>query len=340
MADPALNQTFRPFISLERRRFLATLVGSLLAAPSVAAAQSNQAVRRIGVVGSGASMLVAARREGLRRVGWIEGENIVVEELRMGDGNTASIQKLAQDVARFKLELIIAPTNRHISAARAATMTVPIVMVYATDPVGEGFIASLARPGGNITGLTWDAGPEIRGKLVELLAECRPGLSRLAGPVDANYPGYRENMLAVESAAKARRMSFRAVEVREASALAGAFTTMVEAGADAIIVGDGPFLWTQRQRIAELAARHRLPTAYPHRDGPEAGGLLLYGTSIPAAWHRAAVYVDKILKGTKPPDLPVAQPTLFELVINLKTAKALGLPIPPSVLGRADEVIQ
>jgi ABC-type uncharacterized transport system substrate-binding protein len=220
------------------------------------------------------------------------------------------------------------------------TTTIPIVMVYAQDPVGQGFIASLARPGGNITGLTWDPGPEMRGKLVEALAECQPGLSRLAGPVDGKYPGSRAAQLAVESAARARGMTFRAVEVREANALAGAFTAMIKDRTEAVVVGDGPLLWTQRHRIAELAAHHRLPTAYPYREGPEAGGLLSYGPSIPAAWHRAAVYIDKILRGAKPADLPVEQPTTFELVVNQKTATALGLTIPPSFLSRVDQVIQ
>jgi putative ABC transport system substrate-binding protein len=324
---------------MHRRAFLAG-TGALCAAQLAAQAQPPPAMRRIGVVETEAKVLVEARKEGLRRLGWIEGENIIVEQLRWGDRSPASLQRLAQDIVRLKLELVIASTDQHVTAAKAATTTIPIVMVYAQDPVGQGFIASLARPGGNITGLTWDPSPEIRGKLVELLAECRPGLSRLAGPVDGNYPGYRATWLAVETAARVRGMTFRGVEVREAAALAGALTTMVKDRTEAIVVGDGPFLWTQRHRIAELAARHRLPTAYPYREGPEAGGLLSYGTSIPAAWHRAAVYIDKILRGAKPADLPVEQPTTFELVVNEKTAKALGLTIPQSLLSRADQVIQ
>ena len=324
---------------MHRRTFLLGTT-ALCAAQLAAEAQPTSAVRRIGVVEADAAVLVEARKEGLRRVGWVENENIIVEQLRWGDRSPASFRKLAQDIVRLKLELVIASTDQHVTAAKAATTTIPIVMVYAQDPVGQGFIASLARPGGNITGLTWDPGSEIRGKLVEALAECRPGLSRVAGPVDGNYSGYRATWLAVEAAARARGMTFRAVDVRKADALAGAFATMVKDRSEAIIVGDGPFLWTQRQRIAELAARHRLPTAYPYREGPEAGGLLSYGTSIPAAWYRAAVYVDKILRGAKPAELPVEQPTTFELIVNEKTAKALGLTIPPSLLSRADQVIQ
>jgi putative ABC transport system substrate-binding protein len=324
---------------MRRRAFLAG-TGALCAAPLIARAQATQTVHRIGVVESDTKLLVEARKEGLRRLGWVEGENIVVEHLRWGDRSTAALQRLAQDIVRLRLELVIASTDQHVAAVRAATTTIPIVMVYAQDPVGQGFIATLARPGGNITGLTWDPGPEIRGKLVELLAECRPGLSRLAGPVDRNYPGHRTTSLAIETAARARGMTFQAVEVREAAALAGAIASMAREGAEAIVVGDGPFLWTQRRRIAEAAAHHRLPTAFPYREGPEAGGLLSYGTSIPAAWHRAAVYVDKILRGAKPADLPVEQPTTFELVVNEKTAKALGLTIPRSLVARADQVIQ
>lgn len=324
---------------MHRRTFLAGTT-ALCAARLTAQAQTRPPVRRIGVVEADVRILIEARKEGLRRLGWIEGENIVVEQLRWGDRSPASLQRLAQDIVRLKLEVVIASSNQHIASAKAATTSIPIVMVYAQDPVGQGFIASLARPGGNITGLTWDPGPEIRGKLVEALAECRPGLSRLAGPVDGNYPGSRATWMAVETAARVRGMTFRAVEVREASALAGAFTAMVKDRTEAIVVGDGPFLWTQRHRIAELAAHHRLPTAYPYREGPEAGGLLSYGTSIPAAWHRAAVYIDKILRGAKPAELPVEQPTTFELVVNEKTAKALGLTIPQSLLSRADQVIQ
>ena len=324
---------------MHRRVFL-TGTAAICAAPLITQVQATQSVHRIGIVESDTKVLVEARKEGLRRLGWVEGENIVVEQLRWGDRSAASLQKLAGEIVRLRVELVIASTDQHVAAVKAATATIPIVMVYAQDPVGQGFISTLARPGGNITGLTWDPGPEIRGKLVELLAECRPRLSRLAGPVDGNYPGHRTTSLAIETAARARGMAFQAVDVRKAEALAGAFAMMARDGADAIVVGDGPFLWLQRRRIAELAARHSLPTAYPYRDGPEAGGLLSYGTSIPGAWHRAAVYVDKILRGAKPADLPVEQPTTFELVVNEKTAKALGMTIPRSIVARADMVIQ
>ncbi len=322
------------------RRALLAGATALFAARLAAEAQPAQGVRRIGVVEADVKLLVEARKEGLRRLGWVEGQNIIVEQLRWGDRSAAAFQKLAQDIIRLKVEVVIASSNQHINAAKAATTTIPIVMVYANDPVGQGYVASLARPGGNITGLTWDPGPEIRAKLVELVTECRPGLSRLTGLVDPNYPGYRNSWVHVEAAARARGITIRAVEVRKAGELAGTFDAAAKDRSQAIIVGDGPFLWTQKDRIAELAARHRLPTAYPYRDGPDAGGLLSYGVNIPAAWHRAAVYVDKILRGAKPADLPVEQPTTFELVINQKTAKALRLTLPQPLLLRADEVIQ
>ena len=325
---------------MDRRTFISGVTVGLFAAPRAAGAQVAGKVYRIGVVESEVKLLIEARKEGLRRLGWVEGQNIVVEYLRWGDRSAAAFQKLAQDIVRLKVEVIIASSNTHITAAKAATTTIPIVMVYAADPVGQGYVASLARPGGNITGLASDPGPEIRAKLVELVAECRPGLSRLTGLLDPAFPAYRISWGHVAAAARARGITIRAVEVREAGELVGAFDTAAKDRSQALIVGDSPFLWTQKDRIEELAARHRLPTAYPYRDGPEVGGLLSYGVNIPAAWHRAAVYVDKILKGAKPGDLPVEQPTKFELVINLKTATALGLTIPPSLLQRADQVIE
>ena len=185
-------------LAMDRRGLLASVGFGLLAAPLAVEAPQSSSVRRIGVVEAGDKPLADARKEGLRRLGWIEGENIVVEQLRWGDRSPASLERLAQDIVRLRLELVIASTSQHVTAAKAATTTIPIVMVYAQDPIGEGFVASLARPGGNITGLTWDAGPEMRGKLVELLAECRPGLSRLGGPVDRSYPGSQATSQPVE----------------------------------------------------------------------------------------------------------------------------------------------
>jgi putative tryptophan/tyrosine transport system substrate-binding protein len=325
---------------MDRRAFLAGTGAVLLAAPLAAEAQQDPKVRRIAVVRTTLPALVEARKEGLRRLGWIEGQNIVVETLLLGDRSDAGMQEFARDLVRLKIEVIMASNNTWISAAKAATTTIPIVMVEADDPVGQGYVASLARPGGNITGQTGSVSPETAGKRVEFLAECRPGLSRLACLVDPTIPGYQTYSLAVESASRSRGMATRVVEVREPDELEGAFAMIVKDRMHALVVLGGNFLFNARCRIAKLAVRHRLPTAFPWREGPEEGALLSYGRNIRALWHGAAVYVDKILKGAKPADLPVEQPTKFELVIDLKTAKALGLTIPPSLLGRADELIQ
>jgi putative ABC transport system substrate-binding protein len=323
---------------MERRTFLGVMAGGLLAAPLAVEAQSTPTVRRIGVIGGGVPDQVEARKEGLRRLGWVEGQNIVVEYVRTGD------ESGARDLVRRNVEVIMASNNPSIAAAKAATTTIPIVMVYGDDPVRQGYVASFARPGGNITGLTFSVAPEALGeswgKRIELLAECRPGLSRLAILMDPNFPSYRTFWLGSETAARSRGMAVQPVEVREAGQLPSAFARLGEKRAQAIHLIGSPFFYNVRGQIAELAVRHRLPTAYPWREGPDAGGLLSYGPSLQAAWHRATVYVDKILKGAKPADLPVEQPTTFELVINLKTAKALGLTIPQSLLQRADQVIE
>jgi len=329
---------------MDRRAFLATLTSGLLTAPLAAEAQSPPTVRTIGVVGGVPPEHVEARKEGLRRLGWVEGQNIVVEQLKIGDRSDARLQELARDIVRLKIEVIMATTNWSIDAAKAATTTIPIVMVYADDPVSQGYVASLARPGGNITGGTYTVAPEtpgeIRGKEIDLLVECRPGLTQLAVLMDPTFPSYRTYWLSVEASARSRGMAVQAVEVRQTGELAGAFARMVKDRAQAVRILGGPFMYSVKGQVAELAVRHRLPTAYPWRAGPEAGGLLSYGPSLAAMWYRTAVYVDKILKGAKPADLPVEQPTTFELVINLKTAKALGLTIPPSLLQRADQVIE
>ena len=329
---------------MERRTFLGMMAGSLLAAPLAAGAQQVGTVRRIGVMGGGTPEYIEARKEGLRRLGWVEGQNILVEQIPVGNKSSAQLQEVARDLVRRNVEVIMASNNLVIAAAKAATSTIPIVMVLADDPVRQGYIASFARPGGNITGSTSSDTPErlgeIRGKRLELLAECRPGLSRLAILVDPNFPGYRTFTLSTEAAARSRGIPVQTVEVQEAGELAGAFARMVKDRAQAIEVAGSAFTYSVRGQIAELAVRHRLPTAYPWREGPDAGGLLSYGLNLRAAWYRAAVYVDKILKGTKPTDLPVERPTKFELVISLRTAKALGLTIPPSALVRADELIE
>jgi putative ABC transport system substrate-binding protein len=283
---------------------------------------------------------VTAFKEALRRLGWVEGQNLVVEFLQVGDGSVARVEELARNFDHLKIEVAVGPSNSSIIAARSATTTIPIVMVNVNDPVGSGFAKSLASPGGNITGLSFSVGPEVTGKRLELLAEARR-FSRFAVLVDSSF--WRERMSVysfLETTARARGIAMKMVEVREAGALATTFATLVKDHTEALLIGGGPTNFDLRGQIAELALRHRLPTGYSWREGPEAGGLLSYGPDLSARWSHAAVYVDKILKGAKPADLPLEQPTKFELVINLKTAKALGLTIPQSVLIRADQVIQ
>jgi len=218
---------------VDRRRFIGTVAGGLLAAPLAAEAQSTPTVRRIGVMGGGTPEYIEARKEGLRRLGWIEGQNIIVEQVPAGDRSSAQLQEIARDLVRLKVEVIMASNNLNIAAAKAATTTIPIVMVHADDPVREGYVASLARPGGNITGGTFSFAPEAPGEIrggkgIELLAECRPGLSRLAVLLDPNFPSSRTFSLSVEASARKRGMAVQAVEVREAGELARAFARMVK----------------------------------------------------------------------------------------------------------------
>jgi len=332
---------------MERRAFLGAMAGGLLAAPLAAEAQPAPKVARIGVLYAGSTPFdpyspnIMAFKEALRRLGWVEGQNLVVEFLQVGDGGVARVQELARTLDHLKIEVAVGPSNLSIIAARSATTTVPIVMVNVNDPVGSGFVKSLASPGGNITGLSFSVGPEVTGKRLELLAEARPRFSRFAALVDSSFWRERTSVYSfLEITARARGMAMQMVEVREAGALATTFAMLVKDHTETLLIGGGPINFDLRGQIAELALRHRLPTAYSWREGPEAGGLLSYGPNLSARWSHAAVYVDKILKGAKPADLPVEQPNIFEFVINLKTAKALGLTIPPSLLARADEVIQ
>ena len=325
---------------------LAVVLALSLLAPLAAGAQPAPKVARIGVISVGTPLdpynpNITAFKEALRRLGWVEGQNLVVEFLQVGDGSVARVQELARNFDHLKIEVVVGPNNLSIIAARSATTTIPIVMVIVNDPVGAGFVKSLASPGGNITGLSFSVGPEVIGKRLELLAEARPRFSRFTVLVDSTLWRERTSVYSsLETAARALGMAMQMVEVREASALATMFDTLVKDHTEALLIGGGPINFGLRGQIAELALRHRLPTAYSWREGPEAGGLLSYAPNLSARWSYAAVYVDKILKGAKPADLPVEQPTKFELVINLKTAKALGLTIPQSLLLRADQIIQ
>ena len=271
----------------------------------------------------------------------MEGQNIVVE-YRAADGKIERLPGLASDLARLKVDLIVATGTPLARAAQQATTTIPIVSAVMGDPVGDGLVASLARPGGNITGLTF-LGPELVPKRLELLKQAVPRVSRVAGLWHPGAFGERTNrdmLKETEAAARTLGVQLQLVAVRGPDELDGAFSTMTRARADALIVFPSTMLFSERRRIVDLAAKHRLPSMAMAREFVGLGGLIAYGASIPDLIRRGVTYVDKILKGAKPADLPVEQPTKFELVINLKTAKALGLTIPQSLLLRADEVIK
>ena len=321
-----------------RRRFMAALASSLLAVPLAAEAQHAGKVHKVGLLSPPPGAYVTAFEDSLRQLGYVRGSNIVFEASFMR-GKPELLPAAVAELLRLNVDVIVTGPNTFIEAAKKATTSIPIVMVYVNDPVGRGYISSLARPGGNITGLTWDPSPEIFGKHVELLAEVSPRLSRIGGIVD---PASLEEAAwtAAEGAAKRRRITLLNMQVGTESDLPKAFTLIVGERASAVMIFGGPYLWSLRAQIAALAKNNVLPTIYLYREGPDAGGLISYGTSLIDNWRRAASYVDKILTGIKPADLPVEQPTRFELVINLKTAKALGLTIPPSLLARADQVIE
>jgi putative ABC transport system substrate-binding protein len=320
-----------------RRIGLAVLLALTVCAP-FAEAQETAKVHKIGLLSPPPGPYAVAFEESLRRLGYLRGVNVAFET-RASGRRAEDVPKAVADLLRLNVEVIVTGPNLFIDAAKQATTSVPIVMVYGRDPVGRGYISSLARPGGNITGLTWDPSPEIFGKHVELLAEVSPRLSRIGGIVD---PSALEeaSLKAAEDAAKRRGIALLYMQVRTESDLPKAFALIVGHRASAVMIFGGPYLWGFRAQIATLARKNALPTIYMYREGPDAGGLMSYGTNLIDAWRRAAIYVDKILKGAKPADLPVEQPTKFELVINLKTAKALGLTIPQSLLLRADEIIQ
>jgi putative ABC transport system substrate-binding protein len=266
---------------------------------------------------------------------------LLVIEYRYAEGSQERLSDLAAELVRLKVDVIVAPGAAAIRAAQHATRTIPIVMTASSDPVGEGFIASLAHPGGNITGLSF-LSAEIPGKRLELLKETVPQSPRIAVLANPAFPAYESAMHNLTGAARALGLQLHVVEVRSADELDTAFAAMTRAGADAVIViEDAVLLNSGRGRVvADLAATHRLPVMYGWRDWVVAGCLMSYGPSPLDTYRRAATYVDKLLKGTKPADLPVEQSTKFELVINLKTAKALGLTIPATLLLQADEVIQ
>jgi len=327
---------------VQRRDFLIT-AGALLAAP-FAEAQQAAKIARLGYLGNSVTALAHLRKaflEGLRDLGYVEGRNVMIE-YRYAEGKLERFPALAAELVALKVEVIVALPTPAAQAAKQVTNTIPIVFAGSGDPVANGLVTSLARPGGNVTGLS-GLGPELVGKCLEQLKQAVPGVSRVAvlwQPGGQGERADRNNLKVAEVAARALGMRLQIVEARGTADFDRAFSDMTTARADALTVLPSNMFNTERRRLVDLAAKNRLPAVYQFREYVDAGGLMAYGANLADLNRRAAIYVDKILKGAKPGDLPVEQPTKFELVINLKTAKALGLTIPPSVLGRADEVIQ
>jgi putative ABC transport system substrate-binding protein len=283
-------------------------------------------IRRVGYLGSGAAVphLLDTLRQGLREFGWVEGQNIVVD-YRFAEGQEDHLPALAAELVRLKVEVIAASPTPAALAAKNATETIAIIGIGFDNPVEHGLVVSLSHPGGNVTGLSYSAGPEIFGKDLELLRELLPEVRQVAVLSNSASPNHALMISNVKSAARLLGVEVLVLEAR---------------GPEEFFVFGDPMFGAHRARLADLAAQNRLPSMYTNRLHIEAGGLMCYGPSFVDLWRRAATYVDKILKGTKPADLPVEQPTKFELVINLKTAKALGLTVPQSLLQRADEVIE
>ena len=328
---------------MKRREFIAAVGAGLLAAPLVAGAQQAGRVHRIGYLTGGLSTdrphLIEAFRQGLRELGWVEGQNIVIE-YRYAEGRFDRLPDLAAELVRLKVDIIVAVATPASAAAKNATGTIPIVGISLGDPVGTGLIASLARPGGNITGVSYSVGVETIGKGLELLNEIVPNVRWVAILSNPGNPLHAPAVRDLKVAARSLGEQLQLLDARGPTEFDGAFAAMAKERVGGLFVVADTMFNLHRARLVELAAKSRLPAAYGTRDAVESGGLMSYGPSLPDLFERGATYVDKILKGAKPADLPVEQPTKFELVINMKTAKALGLTIPPSVLARADQIIE
>ena len=313
----------------------------LLAAPGAAAAQQTHKVPRVGILSEGDSGPSPTRERfegGLREHGYVPGTDVVLER-RFAEGRLERLADLAAELVRGGVDVIVAPSERGAMAAKRSTTTIPIVMVIGVDPVGQGLVQNLARPGGNVTGLTADPGPEIIAKRLQLLREIVPN-TRTIALLTEPLPGAGARLRLVEEAARAAGVSLVRLDVRRSEDLASAFAAMSRARAGAVIVSGASVLYLSRSEISELALKHRLPAIYPLRTYTEVGGLVSYGVDELDLFRRAGGYVARILKGAKPPDLPIEQPTKFQPSINLKTAKALGVTIPPALLLQADQVIE
>jgi len=331
---------------MERRTFLTALAGGLLAAPLAAEAQQATTVARIGYLSFNLATsphLREAFRQGLRDLGYVEGRNLVIE-YRSADGKRERLPALAAELVALKVDVIVTEAGNTVVplAAKQATRTLPIVFASAADPVGSGLVTNLARPGGNVTGLS-NLTAELIGKRLELLTQAVPGVGQVAVlwlPGALGERTEKEMLTEAEVAARGLGVRLQFVETRDPADFDRAFSDMTRARAGALTLLPSNMFLREHRRLVDLAARHRLPTVYALREFVDAGGLMSYAASLTESSRRAATYVDKIFKGAKPGDLPVEQATKFDFVINLRTAKALGLTIPPSLLQRADQVIE
>ena len=325
-----------------RRRTLVSLFGSAIASWPFAARAQQKATLVIGFLLNSTPNLVAlnlaAFRQGLGETGYVEGQKLTIE-YRSAEGRFDRLPALAAELVERKVDMIVVAGSPGAHAAKNATSTIPIVFVTNVDPVGDGLVASLARPGGNLTGVSFLTA-ELNPKRFELLSELVPQAKVIALLVNPSIPLTEHMMRDVQEAARAKGVLLHTLKASTESEIDAAFASLVQRQAGALVVSADPFFNSRREQLVALAARYAVPAVYEWREIATAGGLISYGPSLPASFHEAGVYAGKILKGAAPADLPVVQPTAFELVINLKTAKALGLTIPPSILSRADEVIE
>ena len=327
---------------MNRRKFIRRLATFFLTTAPLAQAQQPTKVPRIGFLLATSLSVESARieafRQGLRELGYVEGKNIVVE-WRWAEGKFDRLPDLAAELVRLKVDVIVTGGATSTRAAKEVTTAIPIVMAQVNDPVGNGFVASLARPGGNITGLS-TLNPELSGKRLELMKEIVPKLSRVAVFGDSTNPANAQSLKETELAARAFKVQLQYLDILGPKDIETAFRAASKGRADAVLVLGGPVLQSHRTQIVELAVKSRLPATYNTPEFVEDGGFMSYGPSIPDLYRRAATYVDKILKGRTPADLPVEQPMRFEFIINLIAAKKIGLTVPPNVLVRATKVIR
>src|SRR6267154_2399108 len=329
-------------MNTRRRAVLVLMVGALVA-PLALFAQQPVKIARIGFLhpasARGFDVLLQAFRDGLRELGYVEGKNLQLE-VRWGEGKLERLAALAAELVQLKVDVIVAAASPSVVAARQATSTIPIVMPVSSDPVGDGLVASLAHPGGNITGLSIMS-PELGEKRIQMLKELFPRVSHAMAVLwNPDYVGMRARFEQARVAAPAVGLTVRSVEVRDTHELDATFEAIIREHPDGLLLLADPFTFSQRARIVEFGAEQRLPVIYESSDFVDVGGLISYGPNINDMYRRSATYVDKILRGAKPADLPIEQPTKFELVINMRAAKALGITFPESILLRADRVIE